>query len=61
MEAATLYSATDPATGIVNMDIITTGRSTAMKMREEEVVARLKAVLIANKSAYRKGSTFEKL
>jgi DNA replication licensing factor MCM4 len=37
MEAATLHSATDPETGIVNMDIITTGRSTAIKKREEEL------------------------
>lgn len=35
MRAATLQTATDPDTGIVNMDIIITGKSSAIKKREE--------------------------
>jgi hypothetical protein len=33
--SATLKSATDPNTGIIDLDIITTGRSSATKQRIE--------------------------
>lgn len=33
LEQATMQSATDPETGIIDMDIITTGRSSAVKKR----------------------------
>jgi hypothetical protein len=42
MRAATLHSAIDPVTGIVNMDIITTGKSSSIKKREEELAIRIK-------------------
>lgn len=60
MEAATLHSAIDPATGIVNMDIITTGRSAAIKKREEELAERVKAIILANKSVYLTPTAIEK-
>lgn len=61
MEEATLKTATDPDTGIVNFDIITTGRSAAVKQREDDMANRVKAIIIANKTAFRKGTSIEKL
>lgn len=37
MEKATLSSATDPETGIIDLDIITTGRSAALKKKVQEI------------------------
>jgi DNA replication licensing factor MCM4 len=57
MLQATLKTATDPDTGIVNFDIITTGRSAAIKQREEDIATRVKAIILANKTAFRKGTS----
>jgi DNA replication licensing factor MCM4 len=61
MEAATLKTATDPSTGIVNLDIITTGKSAAIRKREEEIADRVQALITANKANYKNATTFEKL
>ena len=37
MEKATLSSATDPETGIIDLDIISTGRSAALKKKVQEI------------------------
>ena len=37
MEKAALSSATDPETGIIDLDIITTGRSAALKKKVQEI------------------------
>jgi DNA replication licensing factor MCM4 len=57
--SATLKSATDPNTGIIDLDIITTGRSSAIKQRIEEVAEFAKAMLLANEAKYRKGTYLE--
>lgn len=54
MEKATLASATNPETGIVDLDIITTGRSSTVKKRIEEVAHKIREFLFANESKYRK-------
>lgn len=45
---ATLKSATDPATGIIDFDIITTGRSSNIKQRLHEIAEDIKIMLLAN-------------
>ena len=42
MEKATLSSATDPSTGLIDLDIITTGRSAALKQKIHEVADRVR-------------------
>lgn len=56
MMNATLKSATDPTTGIVDLDIISTGRSSAIKVRIEEIAEFCKLMLLANEAKYRKGA-----
>ena len=48
MNSATLKSATDPDTGLVNMELITAGKSASIKRREEEAAAAIKSILLAN-------------
>jgi DNA replicative helicase MCM subunit Mcm2 (Cdc46/Mcm family) len=48
MNSATLKSATDPDTGLVNMELITAGKSASIKRREEEATAAIKSILLAN-------------
>lgn len=57
MTDATLKTATDPETGLVNMDIITTGRSAALRKREEDIANRVQALILANKSTYRNATS----
>lgn len=42
LEKATLSSATDPETGIIDMDIITTGRSAAVKKKVHAIADQLR-------------------
>jgi DNA replication licensing factor MCM4 len=46
MKVATQTAATDPRTGRIDMDMITTGRSTAEREMEENLVASLKELLV---------------
>jgi len=57
MTDATLKTATDPETGLVNMDIITTGRSAAVRKREEDIAYQVKALILANKSIYKNATS----
>jgi DNA replicative helicase MCM subunit Mcm2 (Cdc46/Mcm family) len=59
MMSATLKSATDPNTGIIDLDIITTGRSSAIKHRIQEIAEFSKVMLLANEAKYRKGTFLE--
>jgi DNA replication licensing factor MCM4 len=59
MMNATLKSATDPSTGIIDMGIINTGRSTAIKHRIDEVAEFSKLMLLANEAKYRKSTFLE--
>ena len=56
---ATLKSATDPSTGIIDLDIITTGRSSAIKHRIDEISVHCRHILQANEAKYRKGAFLE--
>ena len=42
MQKATLSSATDPSTGLIDLDIITTGRSSAAKQKVHSVADMLR-------------------
>jgi len=46
MKVATQAAATDPRTGKIDMDMITTGRSTAERELEESLAAGLKELLV---------------
>jgi DNA replication licensing factor MCM4 len=46
MKVATQAAATDPRTGRIDMDMITTGRSTAERELEENLSASLKELLV---------------
>ena len=54
---ATMAAATDPETGIINLDIITTGKSAAVKKRTDEISKKLRDFLLANEAKYRKQTT----
>jgi DNA replication licensing factor MCM4 len=57
MQTATLRSATDPETGIVNMEMITTGKSASIRKREEEVASKIRELIRANESLFRNATT----
>ena len=46
MKVATQAAATDPRTGRIDMDMITTGRSTADREMEEQIIGSLKELLV---------------
>ena len=49
---ATQQAATDPTTGLIDMDIITTGRTAATKTRITKVADQAKELMKANLSKY---------
>ena len=51
---ATLKAATDPESGLIDMGMITTGKSTLMMKKIEEVSFKIKIILLANESKYSK-------
>ena len=51
---ATLKAATDPESGLIDMGMITTGKSTLMMKKIEEVSFKIKIILFANESKYSK-------
>ena len=53
---ATLKSATDPETGIVDMNMIATGKTTHMKKRIEELSLSIRSLIEVNESKYSKGN-----
>lgn len=42
MEKATLSTATDPETGIIDLDIITTGRSSTVKKKVADIAHKMR-------------------
>ena len=56
MMSATMAAATDPSTGLIDFDIITTGRSSGLKQKMEEAAEFVKMMLQANESKYRKAT-----
>jgi DNA replicative helicase MCM subunit Mcm2 (Cdc46/Mcm family) len=54
---ATQQAATDPTTGLIDMDIITTGRTAATKIRITRIADQTKELLKANLSKYSSRST----
>jgi DNA replication licensing factor MCM4 len=51
MQVATQTAATDPRTGLIDMDMIATGRSAADRQMEEQVAAALKELLLERRGS----------
>jgi len=56
IKVATQQAATDPETGLIDMDIITTGRTAATKNRIMKVADQAKELMKANISKYSKST-----
>jgi DNA replication licensing factor MCM4 len=56
---ATQQAATDPVTGLIDMDIITTGRTAATKMRVNKIADQAKELMKANLSKYSRSTSVE--
>lgn len=59
MKVATQESAIDPNTGLIDMDMINTGRSTALRTRIKTIADKLKEHIKSNVAKYRRGVNFE--
>jgi DNA replication licensing factor MCM4 len=59
IKVATQQAATDPSTGLIDMDILTTGRTTANKLRISKIAEQAKELMKANMSKYSKSTTVE--
>ncbi len=59
IKVATQQAATDPVTGLIDMDIITTGRTAATKMRIINIAEQAKELMKANLSKYQRSSSVE--
>jgi DNA replication licensing factor MCM4 len=59
IKVATQQAATDPVTGLIDMDIITTGRTAATKQRVNIIAQKVKEIMRANQSKYSKSTNVE--
>lgn len=59
MKVATQQAATDPVTGLIDMDIITTGRTAATRQRMAMIAEQIKEILRANQAKYSKNTNIE--
>lgn len=59
IKVATQQAATDPVTGLIDMDIITTGRTAATKQRISQIATEVKELMRANQSKYSKTTNIE--
>jgi|688.fasta_scaffold413525_2 DNA replication licensing factor MCM4 len=61
MLEGTLRAATDPITGIIDLDIISTGRSSSIKSKIRELSDHIQNLIEANDAKYRKAVYMEQL
>lgn len=61
MKVAMQQAATDPVTGLIDMDIITTGRTAATKQRVALIAQQVKDLIRANQSKYSRSTSVENL
>lgn len=61
IKVAMQQAATDPVTGLIDMDIITTGKTSYSKMRVANIAKELKKLMKSNVSKYMKSSNFEQM
>lgn len=59
IKVATQQAATDPVTGLIDMDIITTGRTAATKQRVSRIAEKVREILRANQSKYSRSTSVE--
>jgi DNA replication licensing factor MCM4 len=59
IKVATQQAATDPTTGLIDMDIITTGRTAATKIRTGKIAEQAKELMKANLSKYLRSTSVE--
>lgn len=52
IKVATQQAATDPSTGLIDMDILTTGRTAAAKIRITKIAEQAKELMKANQQKY---------
>jgi len=61
MRKATQHAATDPETGLIDMDAILTGKTTASRMRVNKIKDQIKKLIQGDLTSYRKTSSFDYL
>ncbi len=61
IKVATQQAATDPQTGLIDMDVILMGKSTATRQRITKIKNKIQEILKANINKYKKASTMENL
>lgn len=59
MRKATQHAATDPETGLIDMDAILTGKTTASRMRVNKIKDQIQKLVIGDISHYKKTSSFD--
>lgn len=59
IKVATQQAATDPVTGLIDMDIITTGRTAATKQRISTIADQVKELMRANQAKYSRSTSVE--
>ena len=59
IKVATQQAATDPHTGLIDMDIITTGRTATTKIRLTKIAEQAKELMKANLSKYSRATSVE--
>ena len=59
MRKATQHAATDPHTGLLDMDTILTGKTASSRLRVNKIREEMKKILIANLSQFRKPTSFD--
>lgn len=53
---ATLHAATDPESGLIDMDMINTGRTMSSIIKIKEIEYKIKVMLSANESKFKKAT-----
>lgn len=61
VKTAIIQSATDPSTGLIDMDIITTGKTSASRQRVQVIMEKAKEIIKSNITLYMKSTALESL
>ncbi len=61
INVATLRSATDPETGKVDLDMLSTGKSSIIKKKTEEISKNLRKLMSANEAKYINQTSLSKI
>lgn len=61
MKIAIQQAATDPITGKIDMDVIVTGKTSASRQKVQMIANKIKQLVEANASKYKKKNSIESL